>query len=91
MLDERRAGEVPKAILLYPLVAEGLALELELTQHVEHLAPECLAGLVQLLQQRPVHVALPGLLGEEVPQVVWPMRWMRPNRCSMRLGFHGRS
>jgi hypothetical protein len=21
----------------------------------------------------------------------WPMRWMRPNRCSMRFGFHGRS
>ncbi len=22
---------------------------------------------------------------------VWPMRWMRPKRCSMRFGFHGRS
>ena len=22
---------------------------------------------------------------------VWPMRWMRPKRCSRRFGFHGRS
>ena len=22
---------------------------------------------------------------------VWPMRWMRPTRCSIRIGFHGRS
>ena len=21
----------------------------------------------------------------------WPMRWMRPNRCSRRVGFQGRS
>jgi hypothetical protein len=30
----------------------GLALELELAEHVEHLPAEGLAGLLQLLQQR---------------------------------------
>ena len=47
----------------------GLALELELAEHVEDLAAEGLAGLLQLLQQRAVDVALAGLLGHQVPQV----------------------
>src|SRR5262249_6040453 len=50
-------------------VAQRLPLELELAQHVEHLASQRLAGLFQLVQERAVHVAFPGLFGDEVPEV----------------------
>ena len=50
-------------------IAQGLALELQLAEHVEDLAAEGLAGLLQLLQQPAVDVAFAGLLGHQVPQV----------------------
>ena len=50
-------------------VAQRLALELELAEHVEHLAAERLARLLQLLQQLAVDIAFAGLLGHQVPQV----------------------
>ena len=74
VLDDR--GE-PGAHLGLLAVADGLdqqvaqrpALELELAEHVEDLAAERLARLLELLQQRAVDVALAGLLGDQVPQV----------------------
>jgi hypothetical protein len=50
-------------------LAQRSALELELAQDIEHLAAEGLAGLLQLLQQGPVDIALPRLLGYEVPEM----------------------
>ena len=46
---------------------ERPALELQLAQHVEHLTAQRTPGLLQLLQQRQVDVALPGFLGHQVP------------------------
>ena len=48
-------------------VAQGLPLELQLPEHVEHLAAERLPGLFQLLQQPPVDVAFAGLVGDQIP------------------------
>src|SRR6266571_8976873 len=58
-------------------VADGLdkeipqrpALELELAQHVENLSAQGLPGLLELLQQPPIDVALARFLGHQVPQV----------------------
>ena len=50
-------------------VAQRPALELELAEHVEDLAAERLARLLELLQQRAIDVALAGLLGHQVPEV----------------------
>ena len=46
-----------------------MTLELELAEHVEHLAAEGLAGFLDLVQEGAVDVALAGLLGDQVPEV----------------------
>ena len=92
----------PRAHVRLVAVANGLdqefpqrpAFENDLAENVEHLAAKRLARLVQLLQQGEVDLALTGLLSDQIPQVAdfgLPMRWIRPNRCSIRLGFHGKS
>ena len=50
-------------------VAQGASLELELAEHVEHLAAERLARLLEFLQQLAIDVALARFLGHQVPQV----------------------
>jgi hypothetical protein len=50
-------------------IAQWLALELELPQHIKHLATQRLAGLFQLLQQGLVDIAFTGLIGNQIPQV----------------------
>ena len=50
-------------------VAQRLTFELELAEHVEHLAAQGFARLLQLLQQLPIDVALAGLLGHQIPEV----------------------
>ena len=50
-------------------VTQGPPVELELAQYVEHLTAKRIAGLVQLLQQGTVDIALARLLGHEVPEV----------------------
>ena len=50
-------------------LAQRPSFELQLAEHVEDLAAECLPGLFQLLEQPPVDVALAGLVGDQVPQV----------------------
>ena len=50
-------------------VAQRPAVELELAEHVENLAAEGMARLLELLQQAMEYVALPGLLGHQVPQM----------------------
>ena len=62
-------GLVAVADRLDQQVAQRPALELELAEHVEDLAAERLARLLELLQQLAVDVALAGLLGDEVPEV----------------------
>ena len=47
----------------------GSPLELELAEHVEDLAAERLARLLELLQQLAVDIALARLVGHQVPQV----------------------
>jgi hypothetical protein len=54
---------------LHQEFAKGAAFELDLAQHVEDLAAECLAGFFELFEQAPVDVALARLVGDEVPQV----------------------
>jgi hypothetical protein len=44
-------------------------LELQLPEHVEHLAAERLACSFELVEQRAVYVTLAGLLGDHVPEV----------------------
>src|SRR5262249_9584166 len=48
-------------------LAERSALKLELAQYIEHLTAECFAGILQLLEQSVVDVALPGLQSDEIP------------------------
>ena len=43
--------------------------ELQLPEHVEDLAAQRRSRLVQLLEQRPVDLALPRALGDQVPEV----------------------
>ena len=50
-------------------IAQRLALELKLAEHIKDLAAERLAGLLQLLQQSTVDIALACLFGYQVPQV----------------------
>ena len=50
-------------------IAQRAPVELQLPEHVEHLTAEGLPGLLQLLQQPPVDVALPRVVGHEVPQM----------------------
>ncbi len=74
MLDDLRQpradfGLVAVADRLDQQVAQRPPLELELAQHVEDLAAQRLARLLQLFQQRAIDVALARLLGDEVPQV----------------------
>ena len=96
--DRRQAG----AHLGLVAVADGLdqqlaqrpALELELAEHVEDLAAERLAGLLQLLQQRAIDVALAGLLGDQVPEVAdlgLADAVDAAEALLERLGFQGRS
>jgi hypothetical protein len=44
-------------------LAQRASLELELAEHVEHLAAQSLPGLGELVQQPSIDVALPSLLG----------------------------
>ena len=71
--DLRQAGAhlglVAVADRLDQQLAQRPALELELAEHVEDLAAERLARLLELLQQRAIDVALAGLLGDQVPEV----------------------
>ena len=74
MLDDRgeagaHLGLVAVADRLDQQVAQRPALELELAEHVEDLAAERLARLLELLQQPAVDLALAGLLGDQVPEV----------------------
>ena len=51
-------------------------------------------SICEFFEQAVIDVAFAGFLGDEVPEMAdlfWPMRWMRPKRCSSRLGFQGRS
>ena len=50
-------------------IPQGLALELELAEHVEDLSAERLPRLFQLLKQRTVNVAFAGFLGNQIPQM----------------------
>ena len=43
--------------------------KLELAEHIEHLTAQRLARFLELLEQPAIHVALAGLLGDQVPQV----------------------
>jgi len=49
-------------------LAEGPSLELELSENVEVLPSEGLSRLLELFEKPPVDVALPGLLGHQVPR-----------------------
>ena len=50
-------------------LAQRAALELQLAEYVEHLPAEGEAGLLQLVEQGAVHVALAGFRRHQVPQV----------------------
>ena len=50
-------------------IAQRLALELELAEHVEYLAAQGLASLLELFQQPAINIALAGLFGHQVPQM----------------------
>ena len=74
VLDDRGQARAHLGLIA---VADGLdqqlaqrpALELQLAEHVEDLAAERLAGLLQLLEQLAVDVAFAGLLGDQVPEM----------------------
>ena len=74
MIDHRRQagtdlGLVAVADRLDEQLAQGAALELELAEHVEHLAAERLARLLQLFEELAIDIALAGLLGHQIPEV----------------------
>ena len=50
-------------------IAQWAAFELQLAQHVEHLAAEGEASLLQLVEQRAVNVAFAGFRRHQVPQM----------------------
>ncbi len=71
--DRRQAGAnlglIAVADRLDEQLAQGSPLELELAEHVEHLAAERLARLLELIQQLAIDVAFAGLFRHQVPQV----------------------
>ena len=62
-------GLIAVADRLDQQLAQRPALELKLAEHVEDLAAERLARLLQLFQQPAIDVAFARLLGDQVPQV----------------------
>src|SRR6266550_8252019 len=50
-------------------VTQGLAVELQLAQHIEDLTAQRSTSLFELLQERAVNVPFAGLFGDEVPEV----------------------
>ena len=70
-LTEARAnfGLLTVANRLDQQLTQRAPLELELAEHVEHLAAEGLPRLLELLQERAVDVSLARLLGHQVPEV----------------------
>ena len=74
VLDDRgqagaHLGLVAVADGLDQQLAQRAALELELAEHVEDLAAQRLARLLELFQQLAIDVAFAGLLGHQVPEV----------------------
>ncbi len=86
-------GLVAVADRLDEQLAQRLVAE-ELAQDVEDAAAEGLALLFELLEQAletsPSRVSSATRF-QRWQTSVWPMRWMRPKRCSIRFGFQGRS
>ena len=62
-------GLIAVADRLDQKIAQRFALELELAEHIEHLAAEGLTGLLQLIQQLAINVAFAGLFGHQVPKM----------------------
>ena len=62
-------GPLPVPDRVEQQLPQGPPLELQLPEHVEHLAAEGLPGPLQLLEQPPVDVALARIVGDQVPQV----------------------
>src|ERR1035437_5031206 len=50
-------------------IPQRLSAELDFTQNVKHLTMQCLTGLIELFQQRPVNVSFAGLVGDQVPEM----------------------
>ena len=74
ILDDRRqlgahVGLLAVADGLDQQVAQRAAVELQFAEHVENLAAERLAGLLQLFEQALVDVALARVGGDQVPEV----------------------
>ncbi len=86
-------GPVAVADRVDQKIAQRLALE-QLAQHVVDLAAEGCARFFQLVQQASINLAFACVGGAQVPQVAdlgLPDPVDRPNRCSIRFGFQGRS
>ena len=74
MIEHRRQagphlGLIAVADRLDQQLAQRTPLELELAEHVEHLAAERLARLLELVQQLAIDVAFARLFRDQVPQV----------------------
>ena len=91
----RTSGCSPVADGFDQQFAQRPAVELHFAEHVENLSAEGLArpvpaspGAVRI--RRP-HGYRKATRFQRWQTSVWPMRWIRPKRCSRRLGFQGRS
>ena len=54
---------------LYQEITKGAPVKLNLPEHIEHLPPQRFAGFFQFIKQHPVHFALAGLFGNQIPKM----------------------
>src|SRR5438093_9648644 len=52
-------------------ITQRFAVELQLAQHIEDLAPERVPSLFELLQERSIDVPFAGLLSDQVPEMAY--------------------
>ena len=87
-------GSIAVADRLDQQVAQSASAE-RLAEHVEDLAPvgasRCSSSLSSSRRYTWPSRVSSATRFHMWQTSVWPMRWTRPKRCSMRFGFHGRS
>ena len=87
-------GPIPVANRLQEQLPKRAIVEGEPAQDVEHLAAQCPAFFVQLLQKPLVHLALAGFLRHQIPQVAdfgLADAVNTPEPLFQAVGFQGRS
>ncbi len=92
-----KLGLLLRAVAVADSIDQQIAQSMALEQFAEHVIDFAAKGgprFFKFFEQAAIDLALSRVGGAEIPRwqtSVWPMRWIRPNRCSSRLGFQGKS